>query len=87
MVTGETRSQLELPGRRVTCSASPVLAGGHLYVTSEEGTTYVMKVDGDQLTLVAESAIDDFVVATPVFLDGRIYLRADRYLHCIGNSQ
>jgi outer membrane protein assembly factor BamB len=84
--TGQTRAQLELPRRRNAYSASPVLAGGHLYLTNEDGTVFVVKVDGDQLELVAENAMEDFAVATPVFLDGRVYLRTDQYLHCIGES-
>jgi outer membrane protein assembly factor BamB len=84
--TGETLASLDLPRRRDAYSASPVLAGGHLYLTNEDGTVFVVKVDGNRLELVAENAMEDFAVATPIFLDGRIYLRTDRYLYCIGQN-
>jgi outer membrane protein assembly factor BamB len=87
METGRTLSRLELPRRRDAYSASPVLAAGHLYLTNEDGTIFVVQVEGDQLQLVAENAMEDFAVATPVFLDGRIYIRTDRFLHCIGSAE
>ena len=83
---GEVEQSLDLSrGRRATFSSSPVLAGGHLYLTSEEGVVYVVRI-GDSLELVAENAMNDFAVATPIFCDGRIYIRTDAYLHCIGDA-
>lgn len=81
--SGDVKSTVDLPRSRAAISASPVLANGHLYVVNEEGTTYVVSV-GDELKVVAENALEDFAVATPIFVDGRIYLRTDKYLHCIG---
>ena len=66
-------------------SASPVLANGHLYFTNEAGTTYTIQV-GDELKVVATNELKDFTVASPVLLDGRIYLRTDKYLWCIAEK-
>jgi outer membrane protein assembly factor BamB len=83
--SGKHVTQLDLPRSRSSFWSSPILADGHLYVTNQDGTTFVLKV-GPKLELVAENKLDDYTVATPVFLDGRIYLRTDRHLHCIGTK-
>jgi outer membrane protein assembly factor BamB len=82
--TGEVIATADVPRSRAVFSASPVFAAGHLYVTNESGTTYVFRV-GEQFELVAENKIDIFTIATPVFVAGRIYLRTDEYLFCIGS--
>ena len=55
-------------------------------MTNQAGTTYVLKV-GETLELVSENKLADYTIATPVFLDGRIYLRTDRHLYCIGTKK
>ncbi|MBI5685073.1 MAG: PQQ-binding-like beta-propeller repeat protein [Verrucomicrobia bacterium] len=64
-------------------SASPVLAGGHIYLASEAGVTFVFKA-GRQFELAAENDLADGGFATPVVLGGRIYLRTLHHLYCIG---
>jgi outer membrane protein assembly factor BamB len=64
-------------------SASPILADGKIYVTREDGLTTVL-AQGDQWKVLATNPLDGFVVATPVLLDGRILLRSDTHLYCIG---
>lgn len=80
--TGETVSSTSLPKNRNAFSASPVIADGKIYAVREDGTTYVL--NADDLELEAENTLDDRVVATPVFVDGRIYLRGAEHLYCIG---
>ncbi|HVS13955.1 MAG TPA: PQQ-binding-like beta-propeller repeat protein [Thermoanaerobaculia bacterium] len=66
-----------------TYSASPVLADGNLYVTNESGTTSVVAGSGE-FRLLAENVLDGYTLASPAISDGRILLRTDRYLYCIG---
>ena len=66
-------------------SASPVLAAGHVYVPDEAGTMHVFKV-GDKFEPVAENFLAAGGMASPVICDGRIYLRTDKKLFCIGAS-
>jgi outer membrane protein assembly factor BamB len=44
--------------------ASPILAGGHFYFTSREGTTVVVK-DNASLEVVAVNVLDDVIDASP----------------------
>ena len=73
-------------------SASPVLAGGHVYLISETGTCHVLDADLQQFSQVAENRLGDEGFSTPAICGGRIYLRSasghgdnrqDR-LYCIG---
>jgi outer membrane protein assembly factor BamB len=66
--------------------ASPVGADGHLYLASESGDVYVVRM-GDTLELVATNTLaDQFFVSSPVIADGRLYLRSQTHLFCIGAS-
>ncbi len=64
-------------------SASPVLVGGHIYLPSEAGVTFVFKA-GRKFEVVAENDLADGGFATPVILGGRIYLRTLHQFYCIG---
>jgi outer membrane protein assembly factor BamB len=68
-----------------TYSASPVLADGKLYVTNESGTTSVVATSGG-FRLLAENVLDEYTLSSPAISDGRIFLRTDQALYCIGES-
>lgn len=62
--------------------ASPVAAGGRVYVTSREGTTVVLRA-GETFELLATNTLDDGFDASPVVVDDEIYLRGREFLYCI----
>jgi hypothetical protein len=64
-------------------SASPVLAGGHIYVVNEAGVTYVFK-PGPTFELIARNDLGDGGYATHVVGGSRIYLRTLHSLYCLG---
>jgi outer membrane protein assembly factor BamB len=63
--------------------SSPMIADGKLYVFDIKGNAYVFK-PGRELKLLATPKLDDNVFATPVFANDRMYIRAGKYLYCIG---
>ncbi|MFN8742538.1 MAG: FG-GAP-like repeat-containing protein [Pirellula sp.] len=65
--------------------ASPILANGHFYFTSREGTTVVVK-DNESLEIVAVNALDDVIDASPVAVDDQLFLRSWNKLYCIEND-
>jgi outer membrane protein assembly factor BamB len=69
-----------------TYSASPLLADGRLYVTSEDGLTSVIKA-GPKYELLAENALDDFTVASPAAAGGQLFLRTRSALYAIGAAR
>jgi outer membrane protein assembly factor BamB len=76
-------------GRRVapgTYSASPILADGRLYMTSEDGTTTVVKA-GPEFEILAQNDLNDYTLSTPVIVKGQIFLRTDAALWAIGRAR
>jgi outer membrane protein assembly factor BamB len=69
-------------GREVF-SSSPVVAGGFVYVTREDGTTFVVD-SREHHEVVAANELGEPIFATPVFVDGRILIRTAAHLWCIG---
>lgn len=74
--TGEVVWESPLEKSRHAFSASPTLAGGHLYAIREDGTAFVAKA-GETFESVATNSLgeDVTVIATPVFVDGQILIR------------
>jgi len=66
-----------------TYSASPVVAGGRVYVTSEDGVTTVFEA-GPAFKVLAENDLADYTLSSPAVSDGQIFLRTTKYLYCIG---
>jgi outer membrane protein assembly factor BamB len=68
------------------CAASPVVADGKLYAVSQKGRTTVLQL-GDKPKVLARNDLDDTILATPAIANGRIYLRSDRWLYCVGSKK
>lgn len=56
-------------------SASPIVAGGHIYVPNERGVTFVFRATPRELDVVARNPLGEESMASPVICGDRIYLR------------
>ncbi len=65
-----------------TYSSSPLLADGRIYATNEEGATTVVDVENGYKVL-ATNILDDHTLASPIAVDGQIFLRTANFLYCI----
>jgi outer membrane protein assembly factor BamB len=84
--TGETLWTGLVERHRTQYSSSPIIAGGHIYVTREDGKTFVLAL-GDKFSVVSANTLDnEQTVATPVFVDGMILLRSAEHLYCLRTS-
>ncbi|MEM0924987.1 MAG: PQQ-binding-like beta-propeller repeat protein [Planctomycetota bacterium] len=82
VATGKPFYQAQrLPGIRSTY-ASPVAAGGHVYLTGRSGTTVVIK-DAANLVVVSQNSVGETVDATPALVDDELFIRGERHLFCI----
>ncbi len=63
--------------------ASPALAGDRLYLLSTKGIMYILSADAEHKEL-NRCNLGEEVSASPAFLDGRIYIRGEKHLYCIG---
>jgi outer membrane protein assembly factor BamB len=65
--------------------ASPVAAGGYVYLTDRSGTTVVIE-DASELKIVATNSVGEGVDATPAPVDDQLFIRGEKHLFCIANA-
>jgi outer membrane protein assembly factor BamB len=65
--------------------ASPVLVDGKVYAVSDAGTCYVFEA-APAFKLLARSDVGERVKATPAVADGRLFIRGETHLFCIGRT-
>jgi outer membrane protein assembly factor BamB len=66
--------------------ASAVVADGRIYLTSDEGMTFVLKA-ADEFEVLAKNPLGERVFASPAFSDGDIFIRGAKYLWCVGEKK
>jgi len=95
--TGKTTWRRELPKNRSAYSASPVLVDGRVLVVREDGAASVLgwpepgagekSADHERIPeVVGGGSVEEMTVATPVCVDGRMFLRTHDSLWCIGEK-
>ena len=62
--------------------ASPVLAGGLVYMPNDDGVVTVIK-PGPSFNYIAKNSIGEKMFASPAISNGKIYLRGYKHLFCI----
>lgn len=65
--------------------ASPSLVGDNMYLLSDKGVMFIIKV-GTEYKELAKCELGEDCSGSPAFADGRIYVRGVENLYCIGNS-
>ncbi|HLO59808.1 MAG TPA: PQQ-binding-like beta-propeller repeat protein [Bacteroidales bacterium] len=63
--------------------ASPMIVENRVYVSDISGVMHIFAAD-KEFKPIAESKLGEFIAATPAFTNGRIYLRGEATLYCIG---
>jgi outer membrane protein assembly factor BamB len=83
--TGERQYQQRLGTGTNGFSSSPVLAGDRLYVTNEDGHTFVIGA-GRQYKLLGENELGETVMASPAVAEGVLYIRGRKHLYAIAEK-
>jgi outer membrane protein assembly factor BamB len=78
--TGQRVSQQRIDG---VFSASPVAGDGKIYFVSETGETIVLQ-SGRTPAVLARNDLGERAVASPAISNGRIFIRTDDHVFCIG---
>ena len=63
--------------------SSPILVGDNVYLMDMNGATHIFKA-GNQFQLIGTNELGEKAVTIPAFSPGRIYIRGDKHLYCIG---
>ena len=65
--------------------ASPLAAGGYVYLIGREGTSMVIR-DAEKFEVISTNQLDDRFDASPVILGKELFLRGHRHLYCISEG-
>jgi outer membrane protein assembly factor BamB len=82
-LTGKAHYQQERLPQPYNFKASPVAAGGKLYLSAENGDVIVVKLGEKFEVLATNRHPDEMFVASPAIVDGSMYLRGKNTLYCI----
>ena len=63
--------------------SSPILVEGKIYILDKIGVTHIFSAS-KEFKAIASSGIGEEAMTTPAFADGRIYIRGNTHLYCIG---
>ena len=66
-------------------SSSPSLVGNRVCIFSLEGKGWILEVDADGCQRVGGGDLGESCVTSPAFQDGRMFIRGEKHLFCIGN--
>ena len=77
--TGEAHYRERIGGKY---SASPIVADNKLYFASREGVITTLPVS-KEFKILAQNTLDGSLMASPIAVDGALYLRTDKALYRI----
>jgi outer membrane protein assembly factor BamB len=80
--TGKTLWSAAFPKASANFYASPLIAGGKLYAAREDGVVFVANVGG-KFELLAENKTGERVIASPVAVSRRLFIRGEQHLFCV----
>jgi outer membrane protein assembly factor BamB len=69
-----------------TFTASPVLIGDKVYAPSEQGDVYVFAATREAFQPLTKNHLGESIRATPAVANGRLYIRGQHHLFCIGTK-
>jgi outer membrane protein assembly factor BamB len=64
--------------------SSPLLVGNLVYVMDTAGNTHIFRLSREAYQEISVNPLGEDAVTTPAIADGRIYIRTDKHLYCIG---
>jgi outer membrane protein assembly factor BamB len=84
LVCLDGRSGKEVYRKRLgaASNSSPVAGGGRIYLSDNEGNTYVVKA-GRDFELVATNSLGERITASPAISGDELFYRTDSHVYCI----
>ena len=83
-VKGQTLWHETLPRDKATYYSSPAIGHGLLYAAREDGVVFVARVE-EKFELLSVNPMDERIIASPVPVANRLFLRGDQHLFCVGH--
>lgn len=82
-VNAQTGERASVGRVRDNVSASPIIAGNHLYIFGESGTTTIWDITGDKPQQVAKNKLASPIKATPAIVNNTLLVRTSKSLQSI----
>ena len=79
---GEPLWELEFDSNLVS---SPSRVGELIYLFGEEGDLWIIEAEREAGQIVGRNSLGERCVTSPAFQDGRMYIRGEDHVFCIGN--
>lgn len=79
--TGKERWSQRLSGN---FTSSPLLIDERVVAVNEDGELFVFQASPQSYQVVGRLKLGDGVLATPALADGRLYIRSEKHLFCLG---
>jgi outer membrane protein assembly factor BamB len=80
--TGKEHYRERLGGE---CNSSPVASNGRIYLSNNDGTTFVVKAS-KEFTLLRTNRLGERITASPAIVGDELIYRTDSHLYCIGQA-
>ncbi len=84
--TGQQHYHRQRLPETYSLKASPVAAGGKLYIATEQGDVVVLKLGTEYEVLAVNKMGDEIFISSPVIVDDKLYLRSEDELFCISEG-
>jgi outer membrane protein assembly factor BamB len=68
------------------CNSSPVASDGRIYLSDNDGATFVVKA-GKEFKLLATNQLGERITASPAISGNQLIYRTDSHLYCIGTKK
>ncbi len=81
--TGQEHYRQRLGGN---CNSSPIASDGRIYVSNNDGTTFVVQA-GEKFELLSTSEFGERITASPAISGNDLLYRTDSHLYCIGQER
>jgi outer membrane protein assembly factor BamB len=85
--SGDERWKQRLPRSSSKYYASPMLAGETLYCIREDGWVFPLRLKADGFDLLGENDMGERIIASPIALQGKLFIRGAEHLFAIAPSK
>ena len=79
---GKTGAELYRKRLGGACNSSPIAGDGRIYLSNNDGTTFVVKA-GREFELLGTNNLGERITASPVVSGNELFYRTDSHLYCI----
>ena len=86
VATGKPLWEATLPKGPQVYYASPLVVGDRIYCVREDGTVMSGQIGDAGLTNLKSFPLEEGVIASPICVDGRLFLKSDKHLFCFGEE-